>query len=211
MILCDIGNSSAKFFIENKIVNYYKEDEIPSFNDDIFYISVNKKSQNKLLKSNPSAKDLTPLINFQTSYKGMGIDRIVACYFEKNAVIIDAGSAITVDIIEDSEHIGGFILLGLNSFVKSYENISEVLKIEKTDFEKNINLDKIPLQTKDAILYALIKSIILPIKEISKDKNIIFTGGDGEFLSQFFENSQYKKELIFENMKRIIDANNCTA
>ena len=49
MILCDIGNSSAKFFIENKIVNYYKEDEIPSFNDDIFYISVNKKSQNKLL------------------------------------------------------------------------------------------------------------------------------------------------------------------
>ena len=72
-------------------------------------------------------------------------------------------------------------------------------------------MDKIPLQTKDAIFYALIKSIILPIKEISKDKNIIFTGGDGEFLAQFFENSQYKKELIFENMKRIIDANNCTA
>ena len=44
--------------------------------------------------------------------------------------------------------------------------------------------------------------------EICKDKNIIFTGGDGEFLSSFFKNSQYKKDLIFENMKRIIDANN---
>lgn len=211
MILCDIGNTNTKFFVENKIVNYYKNDEIPNFNDDIFYISVNEKSKERLLKSNPNAKDLAPFVNFQTSYKGIGIDRVIACCFEKNSIIIDAGSAITVDIIEDSKHIGGFILLGLNSFIKSYENISEVLKIEKTDFEKNINLDKIPLQTKDAILYALIKSIILPIKEISKDKNIIFTGGDGEFLAQFFENSQYKKELIFENMKRIIDANNCTA
>lgn len=211
MILCDIGNTSTKFFIEDKIINYYQNDEIPNFNDDIFYISVNKESKEKLLKSNPNAKDLTPFINFQTSYKGIGIDRIIACCFEKNSVIIDAGSAITVDIMENSKHVGGFILLGLNSFIKSYENISKVLKIEKTDFEKNINLDKIPLQTKDAILYALIKSIILPIKEICKDKNIIFTGGDGEFLAQFFKNSQYKKELIFENMKRIIDANNCIA
>jgi len=83
--------------------------------------------------------------------------------------------------------------------------------VKKVDFEKDINLDKIPLQTKDAILYALMKSIILPIKEISSNKNIIFTGGDGEFLSRFFENSQYKQDLIFENMKRIIYANNCIA
>ena len=38
-----IKNKITYQFIENKIVNYYKEDEIPSFNDDIFYISVNKK------------------------------------------------------------------------------------------------------------------------------------------------------------------------
>ena len=44
--------------------------------------------------------------------------------------------------------------------------------------------------------FALLKSIILPIKrEICKNKNIIFTGGDGEFLSQFFENSIYKKRF----------------
>ena len=208
MILCDIGNTSTKFFINDEIKNYYKNDEIPSFEEEIFYISVNEKAKVKLLEKNPQAKDLSFFITFKTSYIGMGIDRAVACCFQKNAVIVDAGSAITVDIIENSVHKGGFILLGINSFVKSYENISEKLKV---DFEKNINLDKIPLQTKDAILYALIKSIILPIKEICKDKNIIFTGGDGEFLSSFFKNSQYKKDLIFENMKRIIDANDCIA
>ncbi|MAC83505.1 MAG: pantothenate kinase, partial [Arcobacter sp.] len=30
-------------------------------------------------------------------------------------------------------------------------------------------------------------------------------------LSGYFKNSIYKKDLIFENMKRIIDANNCIA
>ena len=208
LILCDIGNTSIKFFIDKNIKNYYKNDKIPKFKDDIFYISVNEKATKKLLKKNPHAKNLASFIDFKTSYIGLGVDRAVACYFEENAVVIDAGSAITVDIIEDKKHIGGFIFLGLNSFFKAYKNISKKLEISKSDFEKNINLDKIPLQTKDAVFFALLKSIILPIKEICKNKNIIFTGGDGEFLSQFFENSIYKKDLIFENMKRIIDANN---
>ncbi|HJE02971.1 MAG TPA: type III pantothenate kinase, partial [Aliarcobacter thereius] len=161
----------------------------------------------EFLNINQNAKNLKEFIEFKTNYKGMGIDRVVASLFHKNAIIVDAGSAITVDIIENSNHIGGFILLGLNSIKKAYKDISCKLDFE---FEKNINLDKIPLQSKDAISYATLKSIILPIKEICNDKNIIFTGGDGEFISQFFENSQYKKDLIFENMKRIIDANNCT-
>ncbi|RXJ95369.1 pantothenate kinase [Arcobacter sp. AHV-9/2010] len=208
MILSDIGNTSTKFFINGEIKNYFKDDEIPNFNDEIFYISVNEKAKKKVLEKNPNAKDLSSFIDFKSSYKGMGIDRVVASMFEKDAVIIDAGSAITVDIIENFVHKGGYIFLGVDSFLRAYENISPVLKIERGDFEKNINLDKIPLQTKDAVFFALIKSIILPIIEICKDKNIIFTGGDGEFLSQFFENSIYKKNLIFENMKRIIDANN---
>ncbi len=211
MILCDIGNTTFHFLIDGKHKKYFLDEKIPKFKDDIFYISVNEKATKKLLKANKKAQDLSSFINFETNYKGMGIDRVVACLFQEDTIIVDAGSAITVDIIENSTHKGGFILLGVHSFFKSYEKISKKLKVEKTDFEKNINLDKIPLQTKDAILYALMKSIILPIKEVSFNKNIIFTGGDGEYLSQFFENSQYKKDLIFENMKRIIDANNCIA
>ena len=138
----------------------------------------------------------------------MGIDRAVACSFQYNCVIVDAGSAITVDIMEEGIHKGGFIMLGLHRFMKSYKKISKKLNY---DFEKNINLDKIPAQTKDAITYAVMKSIILPIKEVSLNKSIIFTGGDGELISKYFENSIYKKDLIFENMKRIIDANNCIA
>ena len=171
-------------------------------------ISVNKKASKKLLKANPTAVNIKKCFEFKTKYKGHGIDRAVACMYQKNVVIVDAGSAITVDIMEDNKHKGGFILPGFRAFMKTYPKISKKLKF---DFEKNINLDKIPLQTKDAIQYAMLKSIILPIKEVSKNKKIIFTGGDGKLLNRYFDNSTYKKDLIFENMKRIIDANNCIA
>lgn len=205
MILCDIGNTTFHFLIEDKDKKYFLDEKIPKFKDKIYYISVNDKAEKKLLKKNPNAINIAKLVAFKTDYKGLGIDRVLACMFQENCIVVDAGSAITVDIIEDFKHKGGFILLGIHSILKSYRKISKKLKFE---FEKNINLDRIPLQTKDAVFYALLKSIILPIKEISKDKKIIFTGGDGKFLSQFFENSFYKKDLIFENMKRIIDANN---
>lgn len=205
LILCDIGNTTFHFLIEDKDKKYFLDEKIPKFKDKIYYISVNEKAEKKLLKKNQNAINIAKLVAFKTDYKGLGIDRILACMFQGNCIVVDAGSAITVDIIEDFKHKGGFILLGIHSILKSYEKISKKLKFE---FEKNINLDRIPLQTKDAVFYALLKSIILPIKEISEDKKIIFTGGDGEFLSQFFENSFYKKDLIFENMKRIIDANN---
>ena len=208
MILCDIGNTTYHFLVRDKHKKYFLDEKVPVFDEEIYFVSVNEKATKRLLKKNPHAKNINKLLNFQTSYQGLGIDRALACSFQDNCVIVDAGSAITVDIMENDEHKGGFILLGVQSFINAYPKISKKLKF---DFEKNINLDKIPLCTKDAIQYAMLKSIILPIKEVSLNKNIIFTGGDGELLSKYFENSVYKKDLIFENMKRIIDANNCIA
>ena len=208
MILCDIGNTTYHFLVNGKHKKYFLDEKVPKFDEELYFVSVNEKGTKRLLKKNPQAKNIKDILKFETIYQGLGIDRAVACSFQQNAVIVDAGSAITVDIMENGVHKGGFILLGLRRFMKSYPKISKKLKF---DFEKNINFDKIPLQTKDAITYAMMKSIILPIKEVSLNKNIIFTGGDGELLSNYFENSQYKKDLIFENMKRMIDANNCIA
>ena len=208
MILCDIGNTTFHFLINGKHKKFNLDEEIPFLEKDICYVSVNEKATKKLLSINPHSKDITEFLKFKTEYIGLGLDRAVACVFSKDAVIVDAGSAITVDIMKKGKHKGGFILPGISAYLKTYPKISKKLKF---DFEKDINLDKIPLQTKDAIQYAMMKSIILPIKEVAKNKNIIFTGGDGKLLSGYFKNSVYKKDLIFENMKRIINANNCIA
>ncbi len=206
MILCDIGNTTFHFLVNNEHKRFLIEEKLPFFNETIYFISVNKKATKKLKKTYTKYIDLEKYLVFETFYKGMGLDRKVACLNIDNAVIVDAGSAITVDIIKDKKHLGGLILPGLKNYENVYSQISSKLEYE---LNTKVNLDKIPLCTHDAISYSILKSIILPIKEIAKDKKIILTGGDGKFLSRYFKNSVYKKDLIFENMKGIIDANNC--
>jgi type III pantothenate kinase len=208
MILCDIGNTSYDFLINNQHQKVFLDENLPALNQTIYFISVNEKATAKLLSWYPTAINLENYLTFKTSYEGMGVDRKVACLALENGVIVDAGSAITVDIMENGIHMGGFILPGFHKFHNIYAQISPKLDF---DFALKQNLDKIPQNTQDAISYSILKAIILPIKEIAHNKQLLFTGGDGEFLSSFFSESIYKKDLIFENMKRIIRANSCIA
>lgn len=205
MILCDIGNSSYHFLINGMEEKIFFDENLPAFTEDIYYVSVNAKALESLKKHSKKLINVEKFLNFETSYKGMGLDRKLACLNVKDAIIIDAGSAITVDIVKNSEHKGGFILPGLRAINNLYEDISSVLK---HDLNLKVNLDKIPLNTQDAISYWTIKSIILPIQEICLNKQIIITGGDGKVLSAFFDNCIYKEHLIFDNMKGLINANN---
>jgi type III pantothenate kinase len=208
LILCDIGNTTFHFLINDVHQKYFLDEELPKFSETIYFVSVNETATKKFKKCYTKCIDIEECFEFRTIYKGMGLDRKIACIAYKNAIIVDAGSAITVDIMENSVHKGGIILPGLNNLKNLYKQISS-----KLDYEINtkVNLDKIPLCTQDAISYSILKSIILPIKELALDKQIIFTGGDGEFLSRYFDNCIYKDDLIFENMKGIINANNCIA
>ncbi|WP_419770545.1 MAG: type III pantothenate kinase [Candidatus Marinarcus sp.] len=208
MILCDIGNSTFHFLIEGKEQKYFLHENLPELKKRIYFISVNEKATAKLLSQYPTAINLEQYMKFETTYVGMGIDRKVACVGCENGVIVDAGSAITVDIMEDGVHKGGFILPGIKNFREIYPQISPKLDF---DFSIKLNLDKIPQNTKDAISYSILKAIILPIQEIAHNKKLFFTGGDGEFLSSFFPDSSFKKDIIFENMKGIINANSCIA
>lgn len=205
MILCDIGNSSYHFLINGMDKKIFFDENLPAFNEDIYYVSVNAKALENLKKYSKKLINVEKFLNFETSYKGMGLDRKLACLNVKDAIIIDAGSAITVDIVKNSEHKGGFILPGLRAINNLYEDISSVLK---HDLNLKVNLDKIPLNTQDAISYWTLKSIILPIQEICLNNQIIITGGDGKVLSAFFDNCIYKEHLIFDNIKGLINANN---
>ena len=66
------------------------------------------KKLQKTIKKKSLCKRYKEILKFETSYEGLGIDRL-ACSFQDNCVIVDAGSAITVDIMEEGIHKGGFI------------------------------------------------------------------------------------------------------
>lgn len=202
MLLCDIGNTFFHFFYKGRVwkeqpnaLSRKKEDVC------IYYISVNSRNERKLLESHSNCKNIASLITLDTIYKGLGIDRKAACFGIENGVIVDAGSAITIDIIQECVHLGGYILPGIESYKRLFSNI-DVLNVE---FNLSVALDNLPQNTRDAVSYGYLKSIILGIDSIAKNNQIYFTGGDGKFLSRFFPNSLYDNTLVFKGMEKAIE------
>ena len=211
MILCDIGNTTYHFKMKNKDFKIGVNEpliKIKKSKEQLYFLSVNKKATKKLLKNFPKAIDVSNYINFKTTYQGMGVDRQIICKYKENGILVDVGSAITVDVMKNGEHLGGFILPGIGAYKRIYPNISKKLSFK---FDTDINLDKIPLITNDAINYSILNSIIAPIKNIYKKYKtpIYFTGEDSKLLLSYFDNipHKYKKNLIFNSMKKVIDKN----
>ncbi len=202
MILCDIGNHNVDFFHNGKIWSMnLAEFQNYKPNEKVYYISVNEYFLKKL-KNSTIFINIESLFNFDTIYQGIGIDRIAACTAISDGMIVDAGSAITVDIMSNYMHLGGFIIPGLASYEKCFSNISERLNFR---LNPNIDLEALPQKTTDALSYGVIKPIIMILKDSCKDKMIYFTGGDGKFFSRFFKNSIYDKTLIFRGMKKVLE------
>lgn len=203
MILCDIGNTFFHFFYRGRV---WREEPnaLSRKNEDycIYYISVNARNERKLLESHSNCQNIADLIALDTIYKGLGIDRKAACFGIDNGIIIDAGSAITIDIIQERVHLGGYIMPGIESYKKMFSKI-DVLNVE---LNMGVSLDSIPQNTRDAVSYGCLKSIVLSIESVAKDNFIYFTGGDGKFLSRFFSNSLFDNTLVFKGMQKALES-----
>ncbi len=200
MLLCDIGNTSYHFY--DGSIEYKKnvEDFKPqTITQKIYYISVNS-SVNRKLSSLKNWIDLGLYLDRSAYYETMGIDRVVACEVVNNGVIVDAGSAITVDVMRDGVFEGGFIYPGVNAMQKTYKTISPAL-----DYEFNFSLDTKTLakNSQDAISYGFLK--LLYSEVLSHNLPIILTGGDGDKLQTLFDSATLNPHLLFHAMQKIIE------
>ncbi len=202
MLLYDIGNTNIKVYHDGKV----QVDNSAIFPEEKFYyICVNTAYHDRLEKLE-NAINLEPKIRLDTNYKGLGVDRQIVCKALEHAVIIDAGSAITVDIMREGKHQGGFISLGLHTFEKSFAKISDALIYE---IDEKIDLDTIPQNTKDALNFATFQAIVGAIEKVRGDLPLVFCGGDGEKLVRFFKDASYHDSLVFEGMKKVIEESGC--
>ncbi|PAF41523.1 type III pantothenate kinase [Helicobacter sp. 11S02596-1] len=203
MILCDIGNTYIHFCDKYRIwKNLPTNIDKKNLQADIYYISVNPENEKKLLKAHKNSYNIAKIIELDTPYEGLGVDRKAACLGIDDGVIVDAGSAITIDIMHAGRHRGGYILPGLASYFRAYKQISPALD-KQINF--GISLDEIPLDTQTAISFGTLKSIVSCIKETIGGKKAYFTGGDGKFLAKFFEQSIYNEMLVFNGMQLSIE------
>jgi len=199
MLLCDIGNTSFHFLDDS---SEYKKDVI-TFNpkdikEVVYYICVNQAVQESLNHLD-NWIDISIYIDKSKYYETMGIDRIFACEALNNSIIIDAGSAITVDLVKNGIFEGGFIYPGVIAMQKTYKNISPALDYS---FNFELDLDKMPKNSRDAISYAYLKTFYSEV--VSHDMEIVLTGGDAKKFALLFKDAKVNERLIFDGMKKII-------
>jgi len=199
MLLCDIGNTSYHFFDgEESFKERVEEFNPATVTQRVYFISVNKEVSRKLIDLD-NWIDLSGFIEWDRYYDTMGIDRVVACETITDGVIIDAGSAITVDIVKNSHYVGGFIYPGVAAMQKSYENISPALAYS---FNFDLALDIMPKNSQDAISYGYLKTLFCEVE--SYNLPLLLTGGDAKMFAKIFQEASIDEELIFKGMKKIM-------
>lgn len=200
MLLCDIGNTSYHFYdgvTQHKVA--VADFDPASMTEKLFFINVNPNVA-PLLARLPQWVDLGLHVRKERYYETMGIDRIVACAAVDEGLIIDAGSAITVDLMRGGIHKGGFIYPGIEAMASCFKRVSTRLDYA---FNFDLNLDTMPKNSQDAITYGFLAPLHAEV--MRHDAPLILTGGDAPRLLPFFPQATHDALLLFKGMQKIIE------
>ncbi len=201
ILLADIGNTHFHIYNGHTVEHLSYSDAIEKYKDNkMLYISV-KHELGEKIEHIKSWKNISSSLCIDGEYETMGVDRKALCLSHREGIFIDAGSAITVDVVNDGKYEGGFILPGIKAYLESYKSISSVLE---TSLDEALTLESLPTTTKEQISYGIIASIKALIDKHSEGKKLYFTGGDGKFLSTFFEDANYDEMLVFDGMQQAL-------
>jgi len=216
--IIDIGNTNFHCgrFEDNLLKEEKMTDEITkvekffSGDDQILCISVvpSKKKSIEEIIGNHIISFPSRLV--QLDYRSTpGEDRLanglaVKEFFGLPAIVVDCGSTITIDSYSkptDSGFLvkfeGGAIMPGLLPYFSSVSSAGDLLPSVKPGF-----LKKSGKSTEECVKLGAFGSLVGGIKEILgileyRNKHLIFTGGDGETFSQYF-NVRYDESLTLK-------------
>ena len=131
---------------------------------------------------------------------------------EKALCVIDCGSAVTIDVLnEENVHLGGFITPGLSLLRKTLgQNTSKLPLMIDDDFSSNDSSAYYATNTHDAIsagtlyqLSAYLEHIIAEIKiDVCDNIECIITGGDAIIAQKLISHHLiYREKLVLDGLK----------
>ena len=165
MIYCDIGNTSVDLFCAGKRTKLSVDLFDPAtLQDEIYFVSVNG-AFNERIRNYPNWHDLREQVDWKKYYPTMGIDRIMVCEAVEDGVIVDAGSAITVDVMRGGVYHGGFIALGVRAAQEAYARLSPALDMS---FNFEVDLAKMAKNTPDALTVGFLAPLICKIESLGR-------------------------------------------
>ena len=242
-LLIDIGNSniaiglwhnsrlsSVKTMISDDLFNILKEKYKKDVSE-ILITSVINNQENKLIKVKlkkmfkckitqiKSSSRLLGVTNGYDKPTQLGDDRwvaIVASYhqYKKPLVIIDCGTAISIDCVNDSgRHLGGYILSGFDAYSKSFFNAERLKNIRLRENKTNKKLlyakstGEAMLSGYTLMIASAIEKIYSRMKSSTKvQPQLIISGGYAkQILSNLTIKCKYEKNLVLKCLGSISD------
>jgi type III pantothenate kinase len=242
-LLIDIGNTNtsigfwnnSKLSLVTSMINKDLFDILKKYSkkdlNEILIISVINNKENKIIKDKlkktfkckitqiKSSAKLFGVINGYKKSVQLGDDRwvtIVASYlnYKKPLVIVDCGTALSIDCINDNgRHLGGYILSGFDGYSQSFYNAEKLKKIKLKENKTNIKL-LYAKTTREALLagYALmvtsaIEKTYSKVKFNSSKKPLLIMSGSyaKQILSNLNIKSMYDPNLVLKCLGFISD------
>lgn len=138
----------------------------------------------------------------------LGIDRwlqvLAMAKPDQNFCIIGCGTALTIDLVEDFQHLGGYILPNLYLQRDSLIQNTKGIKIPDSAFD-DLNFGH---NTVDAVHHGILFSLISTIEAIMRQspKQLILTGGDAPLFAKFLKHyqPQLERDLLLKGLKHYV-------
>jgi len=238
-LVIDIGNTRTKFSVFNRgevLITVPVDEFLPSHIDvlQLEYDGLDKvilstvKDYSEELKTALQSKFSTfieldantplPVENGYQTKETLGKDRIAAVvgafdlYPNTNVLVIDAGTAITYDLLtSEGKYLGGNISPGIEMRYKALNQFTGRLpKVEQADYRKLFGTnteEAIRAGVQNGTVYE-IDTTISTFKEFYTNLKVIITGGDAQFFDNKLKNSFFVHfNLTSLGLNRILEYN----
>ncbi len=202
--------------------------EAASRNRQWFVCSVNSEACGQLLEllNNHRPDDLVTELDcdcypFEISpdpASSIGVDRLmaaagaVACYPKKNLVVVDAGTAVTIDAVDqDSRFLGGTIRAGLHLQRAALHSYTSALPDLSRD-ERNLSEHIFGQDTAEAILagtgfgeLGAIMSIVQVMEDqFESEVQVVITGGGARWMKPYMpEEWTFTDDLVLKGVQEV--------
>ncbi len=151
----------------------------------------------------------------------LGVDRWVAMIgawseLQAACMIVDAGTAVTIDVLDDSgQHLGGQILPGVALMASALATeTSDIPKTGKASGAFAADMDMFGRNTTKAVAYGVQNGVVGAIERAVKvlrlndyEPTIILTGGDGSrILQSLDEQPLHRPHLVLQGLAHMLES-----
>ena len=145
----------------------------------------------------------------------LGVDRwlsMLGAYVElpgESFVVVDAGTALTVDIVDqEGQHLGGYILPGFERLTEFFVHYGDRVLIDEIDLFAHEALGDSTHVCVESGLILLWQSLFSRLADKVGQRKLIVTGGASDLVVHFFKSNQFLKRDIRLTLRRniVLDA-----